>query len=36
MVVYVDDTLLDVMGEILKMKCRMSDRKCMMEFKCYA
>ena len=36
MVVYVDDTLLDVMGEILKMKCRMSDYKCMVEFKCYA
>ena len=36
MVVYVDDILLDVMGEILKMKCRVSEHKCLMEFKCYA
>ena len=36
MVVYVDDILLDVMGEILKVKCRMSDHRCMMEFKCFA
>ena len=35
-VVYVDDTLLDVMGEILKIKCRVSSHKCLQEFKCYA
>ena len=36
MVVYVDDILLDVMGEIIKMKCGMSNYRCMMDFKCYA
>ena len=35
-VVYVDDILLDVMGEILKIKCRASTHKCLMDFKCYA
>ena len=28
LVTYVDDTLLDVMGEILKVKCRMSNHRC--------
>ncbi len=28
-VTYVDDTLLDVMGEILKIKCRMSSYRCL-------
>ena len=36
LVVYVDDILLDVMGEILKVNCRVSNHRCMMEFKCYA
>ena len=36
MVVYVDDILLDVMGEILKVKCRMSNYRCMVDFRCYA
>jgi len=35
-VVYVDDTLLDVMAELLRVKCRMSEYKVQMEFKCYA
>ena len=35
-VVYVDDTLLDVMAELLKVKCRMSTHKVMLEFKCFA
>jgi len=36
MVLYVDDILLDTMGELLKVKCRMSSYRCMMEFKCFA
>lgn len=36
MVIYVDDILLDVMGEILKIKCRHSYHRCLIEFKCYA
>jgi len=36
MVLYVDDILLDVMGEMLKIKCRMSSFRCIMDFKCYA
>jgi len=36
LVIYVDDILLDMMGELLKVKCRMSSYRCMMEFKCYA
>ena len=36
MVVYVDDILLDVMGEILKVKCRLSQHRCLLEFKCFA
>ena len=36
LVVYVDDTLLDVMGEILKIKCRVSNHRCLLEFRCYA
>ena len=35
-VIYVDDTLLDVMAELIKVKCRLSNYKCMLEFKCYA
>jgi len=35
-VIYVDDTLLDVMAELLRVKCRVSSHKCMLEFKCYA
>ena len=35
-VIYVDDTLLDVMAELIKVKCRLSNHKCMLEFKCYA
>ena len=36
LVIYVDDILLDMMGELLKVKCRMSSYRCMIEFKCYA
>ena len=36
MVLYVDDILLDVMGEMLKIKCRVSSHRCLMDFKCYA
>ena len=36
MVLYVDDILLDVMGEMLKIQCRMSSYRCLMDFKCYA
>ena len=36
LVVYVDDTLLDVMAELLKVRCRMSAHKIMLDFKCYA
>ncbi len=35
-VIYVDDILLDVMAELLKVKCRMSNHKIMMDFKCFA
>jgi len=36
LVIYVDDILLDVMGEILKVKCRLSSHRCLLDFKCYA
>ena len=36
LVLYFDDVLLDVMGELLKIKCRLSNHKCMLEYKCYA
>ncbi len=35
-VIYVDDILLDVMAELLKVKCRMSNHKILMDFKCFA
>ena len=35
-VIYVDDILLDVMAELLKVKCRMSNHKVLMDFKCFA
>ena len=34
-VVYVDDILLDVMAELLKVKCRVSAHKCLLEFQCF-
>lgn len=34
--IYVDDILLDVMAELLKVKCRMSNHKVLIDFKCFA
>lgn len=36
MVLYFDDSVLDLMGEILKIKCRLSHYNCLSEFKSYA
>lgn len=35
-VLYFDDSVIDLMGEILKIKCRLSLHDCQSEFKCYA
>lgn len=35
-VLYFDDSVIDLMGEILKVECRMSKLDCQMPFKCYA
>ena len=36
LVIYIDDILLDVVGEILKLKVNLSSYNCKLEFKCYA
>ena len=35
-VLYFDDSVIDLMGEILGIECRLSKYDCMMPFKCYA
>ena len=35
-VLYFDDSVVDLMGEILEIECRLSQFDCMMPFKCYA
>ena len=35
-VVYFDDIMLDLMGELLEVKCRLSIHDCNASFKCYA
>ena len=36
LVLYFDDSVIDLMGEILEVECRMSKYDCVMPFKCYA
>ena len=35
-VLYFDDSIVDMMGEIIHVNCRLSQRDCMQPFKCYA
>ena len=35
-VLYFDDSVIDLMGEILGIECRLSKYDCMLPFKCYA
>ena len=35
-VIYIEDSVLDLMAEIMKIKCRMSNYNVMMEFQCFA
>ena len=35
-VVYFDDSVIDLMGEILEVECRLSKYDCAQPFKCYA
>ena len=36
MVIYFDDSVIDLMGEILEVECRLSKYDCAQPFKCYA
>ena len=36
LVLYFDDSVIDLMGEILEVECRLSKYDCTMPFKCYA
>ena len=36
MVLYFDDSVLDLMAEIQKVKVKMSQYDCLVEFKCFA
>lgn len=35
-VLYFDDAVIDLMGEILEIECRLSKYDCKLPFKCYA
>lgn len=35
-VLYFDDSVIDLMGEILNIECRLSKYNCVLPFKCYA
>jgi len=35
-VLYFDDSIIDTMGEILNVECRLSRYDCVQPFKCYA
>ena len=35
-VVYFDDIMIDLMGELLEVKCRLSVHDCNADFKCFA
>ena len=35
-VIYFDDIMIDLMGELFQVQCRMSTHDCLQEFKCFA